>query len=1704
MDKQLLDSLNNLSLSLTEISNSLNRVVDSKSVGSVLSDPNFSNQILEISNSISSISDYSLSIVKTQENLIKNQETILNILKENNEKFDDIKSKLTSIEKSQKSIIEIGKDSNSGLSDLINERIDEIKEMGKSISDKITDTNTISEINKSISEVKESDSRSDISAQKSHVEIMREISRISESAKDSSIEKKTDTVKELGSTSKEIEKDKTKIKSDTIKEIVRESKTINGKESNGIVNSVIQTIKEIAREVKTNQSKEKIIDRESNKEKFKNVESKTQTVKEMGSKSKEVGFFGKIKDNIKDVKNGVSTILLIASGILAIGMAFKVIGQVDFASVLALSVSLPLIAIAFHKISQIGLDPKDVKSVIISIVGISTAIALSSFILSTVKPIGLFQAITSILIAGVFTAISYGISKLLKPFKGLGISDAIKASYMLPLLMVGISAAIAGSSHILGMVKPIGLPQAITSILIAGMFTAISYGMFNLLRSFKRINVSDAIKASAILPMAMIGMSAAIVGSSYLLGLVKPIGLFQAITSILIAGVFTAISYGVFKLVSGFKDLSVGDALRASLVMPIILVALSGAIMASSQLLSMVKPIGLFQALTSIIISGIFVVLSHTVKPLLSGIKGVSYGDILKGSVIILALAGTISAASYIIGGMKEVTMSQIFSFIGIGISIGIVSVVFGGAVKVLNKIGGPSEFIKGGISIIAISGAIALSSIILSVGDYTSYPSIEWALNSGLSLAMFAIGAVLLGSTAMTPMFWVGLGAVVVTSLAITAVSYILGAGDYTKYPSIEWALNSGLSLAMFGVGAVLLGTTAMTPMFWVGLGAIVVTALTITATSYIIGMGDYTKYPDLSWSLGVGLSIAGFGLGATILGFQAINPFFYDGLGVILLVAGTIVGVSYILGSGNYDKSPPMGWALSVGSLIAGFGIGAAALGVVSPLVLLGLLAATAVAGTIYLIDKIFSSGSFKKYPSEKWITPAVSIVSKFGISMVGLAFALPLIALGSLSTLAIVGTIILMDKALSSGQYVKYPTQKWTSGVFTTLKDISNLLTYIRNNLGFADLALGAIKIWGVIKSLKMIDEALSEGKFAIFPSSKWNQGVKETLVSMMDLMSIPSFITVMRDRIASFFGGGLDDVAKTIVNIDKIFSLGKYQLYPSKIWVNGSVSAISEFINLGNNKSILSSIYDLIKSGLGSGLEDIAHKIVSIDRIFSTGEFIKFPNVDWAKSISSSIKSIGDISKLDIPDISDSTLNKISSVFDKISSIKLPSIPIISVENFSSIQSLISKMMSVPTYSISDVSKNSKFITDAIELIKSISSSISGISYSSNFPTSEWITNIGSFISGMGSVFNYIKSANYPSLEIEKFDGMIRISKEISSRVSSFEFPDTPVPKVNTENLINSISSIGNSLSGLDKISLDQILSNRPKMESIVDSISLISQSLSKTPSFTSYPSIEWTSGISKSIEVIGQVNELSIETKEKSSILSSSIIDIINSFSGINSNVNLEWIDNINNSISRIFNSISSYPSINEIQDQRNRIGQLADLMKYLRDRVSSISDVNVDNLNLDSSISSLERMSVAFDKMSKSVDGFVDSLENINTDKISSVGAVANSMILLNTVGEKQFEKIIQRIEERSDRVTEAINNYNRGKSETDDDQLSKVSTPTTIDNRIEIPEMKSLVNKMETMTALLADISSVVGSKGALKNYIMSIQGEVTIGKKT
>ena len=222
--------------------------------------------------------------------------------------------------------------------------------------------------------------------------------------------------------------------------------------------------------------------------------------------------------------------MLIAVGVLAIGVAFKLIGKVDFKSVLALAIALPLIAIAFERIAMMkSLTGINGKQLIFLLVAMATAITLASYILAFVKPVGIFQLITSIFIAGMFAAVSYSIGNLFKNIKDLD----PKSAWKLPIVMVAVAAAIVGASYLLQGVKPVGIYQLITSVFIAAMFGAVSFGLGKLLSSFKDINPVEALAIGLILPLVMVAVSYAIMYSSVPLSKVQPIGLFQFFTAVI-------------------------------------------------------------------------------------------------------------------------------------------------------------------------------------------------------------------------------------------------------------------------------------------------------------------------------------------------------------------------------------------------------------------------------------------------------------------------------------------------------------------------------------------------------------------------------------------------------------------------------------------------------------------------------------------------------------------------------------------------------------------------------------------------------------------------------------------------------------------------------------------------------------------------------------------------------------------------------------------------------------------------------------------------------------------------------------------------------------------------------------------------------------------------------------------------------------------
>ena len=149
--------------------------------------------------------------------------------------------------------------------------------------------------------------------------------------------------------------------------------------------------------------------------------------------------------------------------------------------------------------------------------------------------------------------------------------------------------------------------------------------------------------------------------------------------------------------------------------------------------------------------------------------------------------------------------------------------------------------------------------------------------------------------------------------------------------------------------------------------------------ATSWILGVGNYENYPNLNWSIGVGLSLVAFGTGMMILGF-IINSSEGVGAGALLSgslatlgVATTIMLTSWILSIGNYDTYPDFEWSSGVGLSLIAFGTGMMILGgliiatggLAAGALMIGVLASIIVAGSIAASSWIISMGNYDTYP-------------------------------------------------------------------------------------------------------------------------------------------------------------------------------------------------------------------------------------------------------------------------------------------------------------------------------------------------------------------------------------------------------------------------------------------------------------------------------------------------------------------------------------------------------------------------------------------------------------------------------------------------------------------------------------------------------------------------------------------------------------------
>jgi len=214
-----------------------------------------------------------------------------------------------------------------------------------------------------------------------------------------------------------------------------------------VLNKLVESfdmIKTIAEDVKQIKQDVKVIT--NNTEKTLNV---VKGIKD----SKETVMFGEMENKTsKDKINGaVKTVILIAAGVLAIGMAFKIVGDVDFTSVVALGMGIMFSAHAFATVASIkdddgkSIDFKRALLVSTIMTIISASLLVSAYLLQFVPTITPMTSL-SIVVIGISLGLSaFFILKAVGKLKPKELAMVALAPLILPI----ISGAIVLSAMVL-------------------------------------------------------------------------------------------------------------------------------------------------------------------------------------------------------------------------------------------------------------------------------------------------------------------------------------------------------------------------------------------------------------------------------------------------------------------------------------------------------------------------------------------------------------------------------------------------------------------------------------------------------------------------------------------------------------------------------------------------------------------------------------------------------------------------------------------------------------------------------------------------------------------------------------------------------------------------------------------------------------------------------------------------------------------------------------------------------------------------------------------------------------------------------------------------------------------------------------------------------------------------------------------------------
>lgn len=690
------------------------------------------------------------------------------------------------------------------------------------------------------------------------------------------------------------------------------------------------------------------------------------------------------KDKAKNVKESVKTITLMAGGILAIGAAFKLVGEVDFKSVMALSLALPAVAYAFNKVGENTSSPKENSQIALSMIIMSGGVLGSAHLLAMAPTISLGSLFTAIGVSAALAIAMYGVSTTLQNTD----DNDIKRMYMIAPVMPILAGGIMASGLLLQNMPSIGLTQVLSTI---GVGIALGSSMIPLAIASRMVGgkSKEMVTLSLLLPLT----SAGLVASGMLLQNMPALDTINILKGALSISASTVALAGTVWVMDKMGLASPGG-MKTVLFGMLGATLMSGGLMVMSHILNQGNygnyPSTDWAAGVGLSMLGYLPAVLITGTIAMSGIGALA---LLAGVAAMTGIAGGLVGVSHILsngnykgGPTEEWARGASLAIMGfvdpiLKLSPGLFGMLLGDTLESKIK------------SIEKIGTGLKNASMNIAGGNYSGGPSPDWALGVGLSLMSFAatmetvepgLFDKLLFGTSLDDK----LASMIKVASTLPAIGEAVGKDTsmYSGGPKKEWAEGSANSILAFATALDTIDTGWFESNLDAQLWGMIKVARILPELGKAVG-NDTSMYgggPEKDWAEAISITLGAFAESLDTVDDGWFGSNLKERLEGMLSIARILPRLGWAVTNKTdmYQGGPTKEWAQNIGQSLNIFSDSVGKMvdnatpeeytKMYWPLIYMG--------HVIKRYSEMFNGLSFSNFPSEKWSNGTAAFINSF----------------------------------------------------------------------------------------------------------------------------------------------------------------------------------------------------------------------------------------------------------------------------------------------------------------------------------------------------------------------------------------------------------------------------------------------------------------------------------------------------------------------------------------------------------------------------------------------------------------------------------------------------------------------------------------------------------------------------------------------------